>query len=163
MSGWLTTNSHSIWEKPSQFYSKLKITCNNKQIHSTDSVTYLGAELDQSLSGEAMGSKIIKKASSRLRYLYRKGKYLTSHAKKLLASALIQCHFDYASSFWYAGLTQKTKSKLQVSPNQIIQFILNLPQRAHIEQMSLFKSTGCLFTLGLIISNWYICLKLLIT
>ena len=79
-----------------------------------------------------MGSKIIKKASSRLRYLYRKGKFLTSHAKKLFASALIQCHFDYASSFWYAGLTQKTKSKLQVSPNQIIQFILNLPQRAHI-------------------------------
>ena len=49
-----------------QKYSKLKITCNNKQIHSTDSVTYLGAELDQSLSGEAMGSKFIKKAGSRL-------------------------------------------------------------------------------------------------
>ena len=113
-------------------YSQLNITCNDIKIQSTASVTYLGAELDQSLSGEAMGAKIIKKSSSRLRYLYRKGKFLTSHAKKLLASALIQCHFDYASSFWYTGLTQKTKSKLQVTQNQIIRFILNLPQRAHI-------------------------------
>ena len=52
--------------------------------------------------------------------------------KKLLTTALIQCHFDYACSSWFSGLTKKYKSRLQCTQNKVIRFILNAPARTHI-------------------------------
>ena len=40
-------------------------------------VTYLGCELDKSLSGEAMALKVINKINSRLKFLYRKNIFNT--------------------------------------------------------------------------------------
>jgi len=111
----------------------LNISCNNTSIQSTASVKYLGATLDQTLSCEGMVMNVIKKANSRLKFLYRKRKYLTEHTKKLLAFSLIQCHFDYACSFWYHALTKQLKSKLQVTQNKLIRFVLNLDYRTHID------------------------------
>ena len=50
----------------------------------------------------------------------------------MLTSALIQCHFDYASVIWYSGLAQTVKNKLQVVQNTVIGFILDLPARSHL-------------------------------
>ena len=47
--------------------------------------------------------------------------------------AIIQCHFDYACSFWYHGLPQVWKNKLQTTQNKIIRFVLNLESRTHID------------------------------
>ena len=47
-------------------------------------------------------------------------------------SALIQCHFDYACTSWYSGLSKKSKSKLQVIQNNVIRLLLNHPSRSHI-------------------------------
>ena len=97
-----------------------------------ESVKYLGAHLDQSLSGEIMASNVIKKANSRLKFLYRKGQFLSTHARKLLVSSLIQCHFDYSCSFWFTGLSKKTQNKLQTSQNKIIRFVFGLGSREHV-------------------------------
>ena len=80
--------------------NSLKVTCSETEIAQTETVKYLGAHLDQTLSGEAMADNVLKKTNSKLKFLYRKSKFLSVHAKKLLVSALIQCHFDYACSFW---------------------------------------------------------------
>ena len=80
-----------------------------------------------------MASSVIKKANARLKFLYRKRDFLTHHTKKLLVMALIQCHFDYACSFWYHGLTKYWKDKLQVTQNKLIRFVLNLEHRSHID------------------------------
>ena len=45
----------------------------------------------------------VQKANARLKFLYRKQNFLNLHTKKLLVMSLIQCHFDYACSFWYPG------------------------------------------------------------
>ena len=66
-------------------------------------VTYLGWELDESLSGEAVSLKVINKINDRLKFLYRKNKYLTLYPKRLLCNVLIKPHFDYACSTWYQG------------------------------------------------------------
>ena len=84
------------------------------------SVKYLGATLDQCLSCESMAGFTIKKTYSRLQFLYRTHNYLTQHIKRLFVMALIQCHFDYACSFWYHGLLQVWKNKLQTSQNKIM-------------------------------------------
>ena len=82
-------------------------------------VTYLGCELDESLSEEAMGLKVINKINGRLKFLYRKNRYLTPYLKRLLCNALIQPHFDYACSAWYPNLNEKFKSKLQTIQKQM--------------------------------------------
>lgn len=110
----------------------LNVSCNGQVIEPTSSVNYLGATLDQNLSCDAMASSVIKKANSRLKFLHRKREYLTQHAKKLLVMSLIQCHFDYACSFWYYGLNKLWMNKLQVTQNKLIRFVLNLDPRSHI-------------------------------
>ena len=118
--------------------SKLDINCHGQSIESNVEVKYLGATIDQNLSFESMARSVIKKANGRLKFLYRKGKFLTRYTRKRLVSSLIQCHFDYASAAWYNGLSQELKNKLQVTQNKLIRFVLNLDSRSHIgrEQFS---------------------------
>ena len=64
-----------------------------------------------------MALKVINKINSRLKFLHRKNKFLTPVLSRLLFNALIQPHFDYASSAWYPNLTQKMKNKFQIMQN----------------------------------------------
>ena len=112
--------------------SELGITCGNTQITPKSEIKYLGLDIHQSLDGEITADKVIKKANSRLKFLQRKGRFLNVYTKKLLVSAQIQCHYDYACSSWYLGLTKQTKQRLQITQNKIIRNVLNLSPRSHI-------------------------------
>ena len=108
---------------------RLNIICNDTVIEPTSAVKYLGASIDQNLSFVNMAQSVVKKSNSRLKFLYRKSEYLTQHTKKLLVMSFIQCHFDYACSVWYNGLTQFWRNKLQLTQNKLIRFVLNLYSR----------------------------------
>ena len=97
----------------------LEIKYGNINIKQYSKVTYLGCELDENLSGEAMALKVINKINSRLRFLYRKNRYLSPYLKRLLCNAIIQPHFDYACSAWYPDLNKKFKSKLETKAEQM--------------------------------------------
>ena len=79
-----------------------------------------------------MALNVIKKVTTKTKFLARKAKYLDGESRKLLANALVQCHFDYACSSWYSGLNEKTKGKLQICQNKLIRTVLQLPPRSHI-------------------------------
>ena len=108
------------------------IQCNNTSIKSVKNVSYLGLTLDNTLSGDCIVTNIIKKSSSRLKFLYRYKEILNESSRKFLSSALIQCHFDYCCSSWYSSTSKTLKNKLQVMQNKMIRFILNLDNRSHI-------------------------------
>ncbi len=91
-----------------------------------DTMKYLGVSIDQTVSGETIAKNIIQKANSRLRYLYCQASCLNQNSRKILCSALIQCHFDYAASAWYSGISQALKNRLQTTQNKLVRFILNL-------------------------------------
>ena len=110
----------------------LEIRYVNVNIKQYSKVTYLGCERDKNLSGEAMALKVINKINSRLRFLYRKNRYLSPYLKSLLCNATIQPHFDYSCSTWYPNLNKKFKSKLQTIQNKCISFCLQLDSRSHI-------------------------------
>jgi hypothetical protein len=114
--------------------SVLDINCNGTSIQPTKSVKYLGVTLDQHLSFAVMADAVLKKANSRLKFLYRKKEFLSEFTKKLLIMSLVQCHFDYACSVWYNGLSQSFKNKLQTTQNKMIRFVLNLDARASIRK-----------------------------
>ncbi len=58
--------------------------------------------------------------------------HLHYNGKKTLCQSLVQSHLDYAISSWYAAMTQKAKTKLQIIQNKMTRFILDLGPRTHI-------------------------------
>ena len=112
--------------------SSIQVRCAGTTLVCQTHVKYLGIHLDQSLTGERVADKIICKSNDKLKYLYRHTKNVNMKTKNLLTSALIQCHFDYACSSWFSGLTKKYKPRLQCTQNKVIRFLLNAPARSHI-------------------------------
>ena len=89
-----------------------------------------------------MATSVIQKANARLKFLYRKRIFFNLTTKKLLVMSLLQCHFNYACSFWYLGLSKVLK-KLQVTQNKSIWLVINMDSRAHVGS-EVFKSLGWL-------------------
>ena len=92
------------------------------------------------LSGKSTILKVINKINSRLRFLYRKSRFLSPSLRRLLCNSLTQPHFDHACSAWYPNLNERLKSKLQMLQNKCILFSLNLNNRANIGQNELEKT-----------------------
>ena len=77
---------------------KLNIMYNGIEIKQYFKATYLGCLLDETMSGESMVLKTIKKINQKLKILYRKNRFLTLELGRLLCNAIIQPNFDYVSS-----------------------------------------------------------------
>ena len=118
----------------------MHVTYIGSVIGSDSEGTYLGAILDQTLSGASTARSIITKSTNKLKFLYRNAQSLDSKSKAVLTSALSQCHFDYASAIWYSGLTQTFKTKLQIVQNKIIRFIFDLPAQSHVGYIEFSKA-----------------------
>ena len=70
--------------------------------------------------------------STAAQFLARKADLLDSESLRLLANCLVQCHFDYSSIVWAAGLSTSLKRKLQVSQNKLVRVVMGLGPREHI-------------------------------
>ena len=110
----------------------INIVHNNIEIKQHSKVSYLRCILDETLLGESMALHVLSKINSKLKFLYRKNKFLTPHLKRMLCNALIQPHFDYSCSAWYPQLTSGLKDKIQVVQIKCIRFCLDLENTAHI-------------------------------
>ncbi len=141
--GWLTDNKLSLHlgktesilfgsPKLIRKRSVMKISCGESSSTAKSTVGYLGLKLGQTLDGQEIYDRIITKANSRLKFLYRQAGTLSTQTKRTLVSALIQPHFDYACSSWYYGLNQKSKNRLQTCQNKLIHFVLGLDSRTHL-------------------------------
>ena len=67
--------------------------------------------------------RVINKINGKLKFLYKKNKFLTPELRRILCNALTQPHFDNAYPAWYLNLTnkkQKTKKKIQIMQNKCI-------------------------------------------
>ena len=111
---------------------KISITLGENKLKQYKSVTYLGCQLDEKNSGETMAVEVIKKINGKLKFLWRKHKFMTPALKRLLCNAIVQPHFDFAVSAWYPNLTKKLLNKVQICQNKCIRFCLGLGNRVHI-------------------------------
>ena len=84
------------------------------------------------MAGKTMALRVIERFNSRLKFLYRKNRFLDVPLRKLLFNALLQPHFDYVCTAWYPEWTKKLKDKLQDTQNKCIRFYLKLQCREHI-------------------------------
>ena len=76
---------------------KLNISYKNYEIKQYSNVSYLGCILDDSMSGEPMALRVIKKINDRLKFLYRKKDFLTPALRRLLCNAIILFFFLYSN------------------------------------------------------------------
>ena len=67
----------------------LEIKYGNINIKQYSKVKYLDCEFVENLLGEAMALRVINKINRRLRFLYRKNRYLSPYLKRLLCNAII--------------------------------------------------------------------------
>ena len=76
--------------------------------------------LQKTMSGEPVSLKIVNKINGKLKFLYRKNRFLRLELRRMLCNALIQPHFDYACPAWYPNLNQKNekKKKIQIMENK---------------------------------------------
>ena len=107
-------------------FHQLNIKYKDINIKQHSEVTYLGCVVDDTMSGEPMALKVINKINGKLKFLYRKNRFLSPELRIMLCNALIQPHFDYTCPTWYPNLTEKTKKKLQIIQNKCIRFGLRL-------------------------------------
>ena len=84
------------------------------------------------MSRETMALSVINKINNKLKFLYRKNKFLTPTLRRLLCNALIQPHSDYACSAWYPNLNKKLKNRIETCQNKCIRSCLQLDKMAHI-------------------------------
>ena len=112
--------------------NKLIIKYGNKVIEQKLSVKYLGVILDNNLNGRSMAKSILSKINNKLRFLYRKQKFLDKGTRRLLCNSLIQPHYDFACSSWFPLLSEKMKKRLQISQNKCIRFCLSLGSRESV-------------------------------
>ena len=104
----------------------LNIRYGDTEIKQHTKVTYLGCILNNDLSGESMVTKVLSLINGRLKFLYRKQKFLTYSLGRLLCNALIQPHYNYACSAWYPSLNKRLVKKIQISQNKCIRYCLKL-------------------------------------
>ena len=58
-------------------------------------------------------------------YPHRKRDFFGANERKLLCSALVNPHFEYACNAWYRSVNAKVKNKLQTAQNKMIRYLLN--------------------------------------
>ena len=116
----------------SKSVGQIDISYKDVKIKQYSKVTYLGYALDECLTGESMTMQVCIKVTSKLKFLYRKNRFLSKDLRRLLCNALIQPHFDYACAAWYPNLNKKYKNKLQVLQNKCIYFCLQLDNIQYI-------------------------------
>ena len=76
-------------------HPEIDVICNGQVISKKRTVTYLGVDLDQDLSGDHTSTKLIQQCNSRLKFLYHKSKFLNPHIRKQLCTALIPRRGDW--------------------------------------------------------------------
>ena len=99
----------------------------------------MGCILDNILSGEHMAAKVLNTVHNRLKFLYRKQKFLSLSLRCLLCNALIQPQFDYACPAWYPLLNKQQSKRIQIAQNKCIRYCLNLDNKAHVGMNEFLK------------------------
>ena len=92
---------------------RLKISCGSVAIEGRSKITYLGLTFDNDMSFSSMGNSV-------------------KNERKLLCSALVNPHFEYACNAWYRSVNANVKHKLQTAQNKMIRYLLNYGCRRHV-------------------------------
>ena len=113
------------------------VSCEGVPIKRVSMVKYLGVELDENMSGEAHGKKLVSKCVGRISFLYRYSSLLDEKTRAILCSALVQPYIDYCCSSWYSSLSAKLRQQIDVLQRRMVRFVFSFGPRAHVDSTHL--------------------------
>ena len=94
---------------------------NGIEITPYSKVTYLGCLLGETKSGESIALKTIKKINQKLKFLYRKNRFLTPELRRLLYNVIIQ----------QQKLNTKTKKEASSYAKQMYSLLSSIGQNVY--------------------------------
>ena len=106
--------------------------------------------MDEIFPREPLTLKALNKIIGKLKFLYRKNKFLIPPLRKMLLSALVRQHCQYGYSEWYPNLCGKKKKEIQIAQTKCICFCVKLTKRHRISAKIFSQLTGCLSVKGYI-------------
>ena len=115
------------------------VKCGDVVINRVMSVKYLGVNLDQHLNFREHVEGLVKKATSKLFFLYRNGANLDRGSRKLLCSALVNSGVEYCISAWYPGLLEESKNRLATLQRKMVRFVVGMGAREHVAEGDIFS------------------------
>ncbi len=104
----------------------LVIKVDGYELTNKTSINYLGCVLDNSLSGTSMARKVFGKVNARIKFISRYAGFSDRDSLMVLATGLVQSHFDYACFSWMTDLSRTWMIMLQKSQNKLIRLVLVL-------------------------------------
>jgi hypothetical protein len=113
------------------FDSLPSIKINDKVLSYSQSVKYLGVDINQTLTWNQQVDGVIRKVVSSLHSIRRNCYMLPITIKKRLITSLVFPHFDYGSLV-YNDLFETLNIRLQRLQNACVRFVLNVPRQMHI-------------------------------
>ena len=111
-----------------------------------NTVKYLGVFLDQYMDFSIHVEKLLKKAGSKLNFLYRNARFMNQRVRKLLCQSLIFSSIEYCSPSWYFGLSKSLREGLNILQRKCARFSLSCNFRAHIGDEELLDLNWLPFT-----------------
>ena len=100
------------------------INVSGKTIFSTDSIKFLGINIDNKLKFNEHINSLCKHASQQLNSLYRLNKYLTFESKKVLVNSFICSNFNYCPLVWHITSADSIK-KIEKIQERSLRFLYN--------------------------------------
>ena len=82
---------------------------------------------------------VVKKATSKLHFLYRSGASLDERYRRLLCSALISSGIEYCISAWYPGLFEESKKALATLQRKMVRFVESMHPRQHVADVEILS------------------------
>ena len=108
------------------------VKCGDAVVKRVTSVKYLGVILDQNLNFREHATEVLKKATGKLRFLYRCAPSLGSRHRRLLCSALVGSGVEYCCSAWYPGLLEEFKRGLATLQRKMVRYVAEMGPREHV-------------------------------
>ena len=142
---WLNMNKIKINCSKSKFiifsyrknFSLHSITFGNNIISVTNSIKFLGIEIDRNLNFRTHVNNISKKVSRVIGLLFRLNKFLPVEILKTLYFTLVMPHIMYGIEVWY-GAPQYVLDRISILQKKAIRAINSLPYNDHTHEY--FKS-----------------------
>ena len=128
------SQTNSIFFSKAKYVKKVNVSFTVYSVKQHDTVEYLACQLDSKLSGEALASKILQKVNPKLKFLYRKNRYLTSMLGRLIQranSATFRLIMFLVS--WFKETLKNQNSK---SSQQIYSFLLKFTSKISYQSIA---------------------------
>ena len=113
----------------------ISVSVGNEIVNQVEDLKYLGVTIDQNINFNDHVDNVCKKLRRALGILRRAAPFVDQNTRVTIYNTLLLPHFNYCSTIWGSGITQRNLDKLQLIQNCAMRIVLGCPPDTHIHTM----------------------------